>query len=174
MQTTFIEIAKIRTQYRLKKKKEYIIKELVREIQPLEMRKVVRGLLAQNGRTAKKANKKITHFHDLVMKLAVKAEEAAALGLTTSKTKKEPTKPPKREREQDKRKGRNGRQRQNQSNPKGEEKTEEQRKKERAQKEKTGVPRGDKGCAYCGGNHFVAACPKVPPEKKKLDVATAS
>ena len=102
VQTTFIEVDKIRTQYRLKKKQEYIVKELVREMMPLEIRKAVRGLLGQDTKKAKKANKKITHLHDLIMKIAVKTEEAAALGLTATKEKKGPPKPPKREREQEK------------------------------------------------------------------------
>ena len=169
VQSMFIEATKIREQFGLEISENEIIKGLVHEIKPPSAGKVVRDMLKKDTREARRARKRLEHFHDLLMEMAVTFKEAGELGMGAPKPAGNDQNNP---RGGGKGKGRGnndpkgpepgqnlkgkGNQRGGKVNPKGGSGNDERK-----------VPKGDGRCVYCGERHFVKDCPKVPPEKRK-------
>ena len=91
VQQAFIEIGKIRKEYGLQISEEEIIKNQMFELKPVSTRMVLKGILKQNNKRAKRARRKLKKFHDLLMEFLETFKEARAFGMVA---KKEPPKPP--------------------------------------------------------------------------------
>ena len=105
---------------------------------------------------AEEAKSSLKKFHDLLMDIAESCEDTRELGLLTKAPNKKTPKP----RENPKPRG--GKPKERRNNPKaGEGKEEDERVIKKEYK-----PRNGGTCIFCGGDHFVKFCPKVPKSKK--------
>ena len=96
VQTLFIEIRKIRKLYQMGTKPSEIIKWISYNIDPIEVRKVVKGIMSQGNKRARRISKRLNNFHDLLMGIAKVFAESAELGFGHKrKPQKKPTKEPK-------------------------------------------------------------------------------
>ena len=87
VQQAFIEIGKIRKEYNLQIGEEEIIKNQMFELKPVSTRVVLKGILKQSNKRAKRARKKLNKFHDLLMEFLETFKEARAFGMATQPAK---------------------------------------------------------------------------------------
>ena len=154
VQGLFIAIDKITEKYRLKTKAKKIIDWILYKLEPVSVRKVVRGILNQDNPESERAGKSLKAFHDLLMGIAKTFAESAALGLTPTagKTKSEDKKPPGKK--DGKKQG-------------GKYKSKKGDGDKKPNQDKQPPKKVKWGCLNCGKqDHALKDCPTIPPERK--------
>ena len=166
VQTLFMTVDKTRTHYRLNTAEKEIIKWLTWNINPKRVRENVKAYLGQDSQKARRAGRKLKHFHALLMGIAKTFQASHELGMEAKAKKKDDG----RDGNKLRGKGKGNRTNRTQStspntNPKG-----RQNPKGEGRRNKEGKLIDKKGrvvkCIICEGNHYVTQCPKVPASRK--------
>ena len=80
VQMTFIEIRKLRKEYKLRIKAEEIIINLIYELKPMATRQVIKNIMKKDNKDSFKARTSLDKFHDLVMQFVETFQEAREFG----------------------------------------------------------------------------------------------